>query len=537
MNDTIKTILGLLESGKPELQVAAAQVLGELGSKEALVVRSLGAAISRALVGRYAVDALGRIGSAAALSEIAVALAHPDQIGEQAMLLLSEAGAAGHEVLAAAFGTGSGLVRRRVLQVLGKAPSKQELPLFVVALLAPESCEATADLLLGKGASAGSAAALWSETQKVALGKLLEKALANPEGLAELVQSRVLDVMRHLDPVGSRAVLVRMSEPGNPQAIRAVALRSLVGTKLTAAKVQQLFELLEDQAQKELHDAVREVLAGLPELPPSLVAPLKRMLAARHAEQKLFALRMLRTVGGAEMAQLAIKYLAHDDLRFREAAASSLAANKQAVDLVAKTMLTSHDPTLQANAAAVLRNAAAHIAPKLLKQLVEKASKLLGSNARLGDLVLDTVLSIGGAKLAPTIIDKAVRLRRAKSLAEALHLLAKVANLPGMAAEAKFQLAVTNLQRSKAQTAADHNPGDATMGLFTMLVREGFPLLPRLTKEPSIDNDQLLRIGMHLSRSGGPERRFGGELLEYVATRTKGRASEDARYALRSALA
>src|SRR5690606_7960173 len=41
MNDTIKSIVGILEEGKPELQVAAAQVLGELRPKETAAIAAL----------------------------------------------------------------------------------------------------------------------------------------------------------------------------------------------------------------------------------------------------------------------------------------------------------------------------------------------------------------------------------------------------------------------------------------------------------------------------------------------------------------
>ena len=44
----------------------------------------------------------------------------------------------------------------------------------------------------------------------------------------------------------------------------------------------------------------------------------------------------------------------------------------------------------------------------------------------------------------------------------------------------------------------------------------------------------MLRIGTHFAEAVGTERRFGTELLRHLATRTKGRAGEEARYALRS---
>ncbi len=50
MNDTLKAIVQVLESGKPELQVAAAQILGELHARDASIVTALADAMRRSPV-------------------------------------------------------------------------------------------------------------------------------------------------------------------------------------------------------------------------------------------------------------------------------------------------------------------------------------------------------------------------------------------------------------------------------------------------------------------------------------------------------
>lgn len=535
MNDTIKAILGMLEAGRPELQVAAAQVLGELRPKEPAIVRALGAAIPRSpVLGRFALDALAKIGTPPALAEIAPWVQHRDALGDHAALLLADAGAAAHEVLTSAYQQGGSELRLRVLSILARAPGKVAVALFAEALVQPATCDAAASLLLE---ALGVANGPWQEPLRASLAKQLTAKLGHLGALPETAQARLIDVLRHLDPVGSRPALVKLLTAEHTPLVRGAALRSLRGSKLTAAQIEDLMGMLEDPALKDLHDAARDVLAELPELPPALVAPLKRMLTARQPDQRLFALRMLRTVGGAEMAKVGVKFLGHDDSRFRAAAAAALANNKQAIEPVAKILVSAHDLDLQAAAAGILRQQGANVPLRLQKSLVEKAVKLLGSNARLGDLVLDTALAIGGVKLVPEVVDKAVRMRRARRPVEALHLLAKVAALPGAPLEARYQLAVTSLQRARPQDGADAPAGDPTMGFFAMLVRDGFPLLGRLVKEPSVPAEDLLRIAVHFARSVAAERRFGAELLQHLATRTKGSASDEARLALRSAQA
>jgi hypothetical protein len=102
-------------------------------------------------------------------------------------------------------------------------------------------------------------------------------------------------------------MLVGLTGPEVAPVVRSAAFRALRGTKLTALQVRAMMDLLEDNEQRGVHDAVREVLAELPEVPEGLLPVLKRLLVARQPEQRLFALRMLRTAGGADLAKFALE--------------------------------------------------------------------------------------------------------------------------------------------------------------------------------------------------------------------------------------
>src|SRR5687768_486114 len=104
MNDTLKTILGLLDTGKPELQVAAAQILGELRWKEPAVVRSLAGAMRRSpVLGRFCLDALAKLQTEDAASIVARTAVDADPLADHAAQLVGEVGAMAHPFLAAAY--------------------------------------------------------------------------------------------------------------------------------------------------------------------------------------------------------------------------------------------------------------------------------------------------------------------------------------------------------------------------------------------------------------------------------------------------
>lgn len=528
MNDTQKAIVGLLENGRPELQVAAAQILGELRLKEPSIVRALGGAVHRSpILGRFALDALAAIATTESFETIVRTMLEQESLADQAAHLLAEAGAGAHPVLAHAYSVASVDQRGRILGILASAFGKESVPIFVQALLTPELTEVAASLLL-KGAHHFDDAA-----RKKLLRDGLAKHLDDP--LPDACLAAVVRVLAGLDPAASKALLVKFTGAERSPMVRAAAFQALRGSKLPAAQIKAMFDLLEDPAQKDVQEAVRGVLAELPELPAQLLPACKRLLAARNPEQRLFALQMLRTTGGAEMAKIALKLLDHADERFRRAAADALAHNKQAIEPITRLVQSAKDPVLGAQAAEILVRLGPAIGPKVQRTLADKAVKLLSAHARSGELLFDAVLAIGGAKIVPTFAEKAVRLRRARRFAEALHILAKIVGSPHGNDEARYQLALTRLLVDTAHPDAESEaPGNATMGFLTALVRGGFPLMERLRRESSVTPEALLYIARHFSQAVGDERRFGTELLRHLASRNKGRAGEEARFTLRT---
>lgn len=549
MNDTLKVIVGVLESGRPELQVASAQILGELRAKEPAAVRALAAAVRRSpVLGRFAFDALAKIATPDAWMTIANGLIESEALGDHAAHLLAEAGPVAHPVLAGLYTTAPGEHRARILAILAKAFGKDSIPVFIQALLTPELTESATRLLLGAadrfdGVQSVPAQSAVAASQGTALQKLLREGIAKhlDDSLPDVCLANVVTVLARLDGAASKSTLVRFTAPTLAPLVRSAAFRALQGSKLGAAQVKSMMDLLEDQTQKDVHEAVRAVLAQLPEVPEGLLPVLKRLLQARHPEQRLFALRMLRTAGGAEMAKVALKMLVHDDERFRQAAAAALAHNKHAIEPLVRLLQTTRDPALAQTAADILAQLGEHFSPKLLSSFAERAVKLLTAHTRVGDLLFDVVIKVGGAKTVPLLVERAVRLRRARRFAEAMHILAKLAAGPHGDDEGRYQLALTKLlvdiARTPAAGAAAETaaPGNPTMGFFAALVRGGFPLAQRLRKEPALTPEAMLRIATHFAEAVGPERRFATELLQHLASRTKGRAGEEARLALRVA--
>ena len=151
----------------------------------------------------------------------------------------------------------------------------------------------------------------YSERITPPMAKLLRESLQKrlDEAVPPAIVARILSVLAAVDAKGSKALLIKLVEPDVAPQIRAAAFRGLRGVELTTLQTKAMMTSLEDNAQKPVHEAIREVLISLPELPSGIAPGLKRLLASRQQEQRLFALRMLRTAGGAELAKSFLKLL------------------------------------------------------------------------------------------------------------------------------------------------------------------------------------------------------------------------------------
>jgi hypothetical protein len=529
MNDTLKIIVETLETGKPELQVAAAQILGELRAREPAVVRALGSAVRRSpVLGRFCLDALSKIATPDALELIARVLVEHEQLADHAAHLLGDAGSPAHEVLVGVYGQAVGEQRNRILAILAKSLSKDAIGVFVQGLLTPETTETASRLLQ-------SAASQFVPPLQKALREGLAKYLQS--SLPDVCLAQVVAVLAKVDGEGSRSLFLDFTGPETVPVVRSAALRALQGTRMSAAQVRSMMDLLEDPLQKDVHEAAREALAQLPEVPEALVPVLKRLLSARPPEQRLFALRMLRTSGAPDVTKIALKSLDHGDPRFRQAAADVLAYSKHAVEPMVRLVLVAKDPALARTAADILVRLHNHhpFSPKFTSALADKAVRLLATNSFAGDLLLGVLLATGSNKMGPMLVDRGIRLRRARRLPDALHVLARVAASPLANDECRYQLALAKLLQDMTKPAVEVSaPGNSTMGFFAALVRNEFPLLERLCKESSVTPEAMLRVAMHFSSAVGAERKFGTELLKHLASRKKGRAGDEARVVLRA---
>src|SRR5262245_3789436 len=158
MNPQVRKIVGLLKSGKPEQQMAAAIILGELRPKDREAVRVLGQALQSGPrpVRLACIEALGKIGVPAGLHFLMPLLEIEDgDVRAKALEALSAFGGRAVQPVSKRLVDAPPTVRRALITVLARIASRDaiEALLALIQTAHPEASREASQALAAQAAS------------------------------------------------------------------------------------------------------------------------------------------------------------------------------------------------------------------------------------------------------------------------------------------------------------------------------------------------------------------------------------------------
>ena len=536
MDQTLKAVLRILEEGKPELKIAACQVLGELRPSEAAAARALAArlATEEPFLTPFVLDALALIGNNEAIKALVSKLEVGGTVGERVAHLLGQMGPQVTKALAPVFDEGDDETKGQVLAILGRHTDRAALVILKKALLDadPALSEKAATVITGHLDELGAKA---REFLRQGLDRALtakSAAALRPESVA-----RSLPVLAKIDGAGTRALLLRHATAKQDPVVRQAALRSLAGVELTPAQRRTILGYAAEDDMTHIARPAMQLLSGVTEWTPPAIDALQNMLESRSEERRLFALRALRHRNTEKMAKVCIKWLLNGAPEFQEAAGEALCDNRAALAGLLRAFTLEKNLDRARLIAGPLAALGDRLAANQRKSLIEKASKMITSADPLAEVYMSLLLDIDPETANGDLVDKAVRLRRARKLEDCLAILLRLAQAKVIDPEGRYQLAMARLMLD-GQERRPNGPregGDATMGYFAALVREDFPVFDRLKKEGQLNATDLFHVGQHFATGVATERRLGSDLLHHIATKfARRKVAEDAKLMLRS---
>ena len=534
MNETLKAIVDLLDEGNPELKVAASQVLGELSPPGTEVVAALSRHLSSEdhTLNRYLLEALAKIGSTGAIKALVASMRDGGATADLVRHLLSGMGSKVADVLSTSYEDEPRELQAQVLQILGHYSAPGALKVLRQATMGrDEELAATAcSLLLERASEVG-------EPERKLLRDGVFAKIKSGKDLTPGGVANGLTVMAAINVTQARPTLLKYAQPDQHPTVRKAALEGLREAHLTPAQSDTLLAYLDDVDIVNVVKPTLTALGGTSEWSKPGIKTLRGLLSSRREEMKLFALAALQEIPGEEVAKVYMSHLYSPKSDVQAVAMAALSKNPKADPVMLKSLQIERNPEKARVLIKPLMEHADRVKPPQIKTMSEKCGRLLADASELGEPHLELLLAIAPEGATQELVDKATRLRRAHKLTESLRILMHLAGAGTLDLEGRYQLALARLikDNDEGRSGVISSSGDPTMGFVAGLVRDGFPALDRLKKESMLSAEDLLRVGRHFNSSIGPERRFGTEMLLYVAKKhAKAKAGEEARMMIRS---
>jgi hypothetical protein len=528
MNQQIRTICGLLESDRPELQCAAALVLGELGIRDPAVIERLGNVLANGTdehVKSFALDALAKIGSRRSVPFLLPLLDPKSLHLERAVRVLADLGAAVATDLAA-------------LRKDAKPGRRRAINVALARLRGATGTRLLLDALQDDDAGVVDAA-LAAIRHEIHAAPKRERA-AFRERVRDFLKSRAtrasdraiaaaLRLLGFLDDPKAQAIVLPYTAPRFSSTVRGAALaalRSMPRPKgKTDALARRLMPLLEDADHANIVAPAMELLLEL-KLPRSLAPQIEELTGNKRRDVRRFVLRKLADFDSRTSSAILLKFLHDDDPAIRDLAAESLTNVPSSREVLFERMMRDTDADRLWLFARILRPHAAAIAPEQSRRLAERAVRLLDTEDRRYEPILFLLCGAAPHVARVALLHRARRKKRARQLDEAARTLRLLERNELFDAEVRYELAVVLWKltgHAKPEPRGDGRAADPALDLFLGLVPErDLELFERLRREPALSPDDLYALGLHFSEQprtprSDDERALGGELLRLVA--------------------
>ncbi|MDP2606369.1 MAG: HEAT repeat domain-containing protein [Deltaproteobacteria bacterium] len=520
MDALLRQILNLTDKGTAEQRCAALLVLAALRIENALVVKTVGAAIAQPnpVLKDFALRYFEEVKPNSALPLFAGLLDDPDKdTHERAARFLSQAGqAAVPAVLQFAAGAaraGQVNAARVLCKLRGKAAFNGLLQMLVAGT--DEFNKTVCDLMTPavRELDAKEQEQLFAEVE--AFAAKLDPNEQRPAAVS------AMRLMGQLGRAEARRWLFKFVAPEHHRTLRAHALvallRCLRDHDLRKEEYAKLVPLLEEAEFSELTRLAIDLL-DTHDLPGDSRHLLSRLLESPHPDVQKFALRKMADFSTPATVRTLIEQLGDPDYRKRDVAASSLRKIPEARAALLKELMACDDASKAWSIAELLPSFEGKWRHDVLIALWKRLHVAIGAEDRIQTAFLQVLKLADPNYSYEQLAAEAARLAKAKKFKEAAAFLAPLKEFSEFKSEDKFRLALAQLKlHSHTLSTNRHHP--AVELLADLHRNSAYPLFDALKKDRALEAEDLFNLGFRLVERHGDERGLGKDLLEHVASK------------------
>jgi len=518
MGSEEKKICTLLKSSDPELQCAAAKILGELKPKSAEAIKALGSVLtnSRESVRLYVLGALKSIGSKSALKYVIPRLSADEPESRVAVAAIQAVGSPALQELEKGLPDLTPSGRQAAADIIVAIGTEESFDVLLEALKLGDFdlCRHICDLFRDQAES-------FSSNRRDVVYRKITKFLSEKAQDNELATMAGLRLMGYVKHDKSLESLIPYLEDDKSPAIRRHALLA-VSALLPVRKpkpefVAALLKLLSDRAHPDLMETSLRILNGLT-IPASLSDEMIKLLYNRHSAVRKLAVRALENFGTIKATKALLDCLGRADWELTTETMAALRKIKHTPDVILAEVEKTEDKERARKLAGVLRGGKFSVSQSVLNSLGSKLQKAIALDSDKLDIYFALLSSLSEEHLTNTLLERARKLKAGGKLAEAERHLRMLAQLGPPPADVKFELGVIRLKLSPKSMTPSDRAADPALALLAGLIRiPKFELARRLQEEAELlEPADYHYVGHHFNHSEGDEKQFGAEILAFL---------------------
>ncbi len=528
--DAIKKLVEMLDDPTPRKRIAAAVVLGELGSRDAQVVSRLLTMASDPIdaIAEPAIDALGQLKVVKAVPALLDALSRGREMQQHAREALGALGEDALDEIKKRMETATPEQRSLLSQMLPAVGGRQGFELTIEGLK-DQSWDEVNKVALSVRQEMRDA----PDSERRVMKTQIEKFLAKKRTIEDEPALRgALKMLGFLElPEGAETLLAYLS-PKMPFMVRveaATALRFALARGPSKKALRKLMELLNDPDQMVVR-AARDSLTVL-KIGIEFAEELAELCTASDAAVALWAIGHLG--GMASESKLAAKTLqpvARSADRARCEAAAKVLINLPGGDSMLVEALADAEEEVGAQ---VLADALAPFAHKLqkkdVKRLLAAGEKNLKNALAVARKQLEPVRSADADAWGEVLRDAAKALAK-KDPARAEAISQMLGRSAVATTDDRFGMAVQQLLHGSLDPHPRARLRDPALASLEKLHAEGVAIAEQLIKDKKLSDEARYYVGVHFAEKPKFEmKNIGADLLEHLASKGKGKLAKAAK--------
>ncbi len=523
MNAVVKNICRMLESSDPEMQAAAAKVLGELRPDEPEVYRIIGELLSTQnhALKTFLLEAIEKGERQESLPHL-LPLLDDENLRDRVARAIIALGPSTLVELKRRYADGPLPVKRSVIAILTRMPSPPTLN-FLVDLLLNEQVEVIKYLCFKMKMEVER---YEDKDRKLVLSRLL-KLFQSPEmkrnRMALIGALKLLGDLK--DPSGKKVILQFISNDFDT-GIRVTAFHALMHLDLGKGKHEDLVTaILPVLDEKDFPSIVSNALNVIQrvQFPKALRKDMKPNLKSPHPDVRRYAIRTLADMETPGLVKLLVDSLDDPDFRVRDDAVAALgqAPGGGAKEIFAKIAKTTDLPKIR-QLAPLLRGQMKSLDKAAVTRLRTKFLDLFESGDGAAVAYFELFELIDAPGTAKALIDRSKKQKAKRKFDKALRYFEPIRDKEYLSDAGRLELASLLLKTGKKSFNRSDRHADPALVLLGEIIRSNNVDLFALLKRQAnfLKTDDFYYVGYHFAEKDGEEKEFGAKLLGYLAKKS-----------------